>query len=433
MKSLHITFCAALISAALALCPASSSAQAPDARIATLLRESRAALGGSALERVKILHLNATATVGGLPGTNAAWQEMGGARFAESYSNPPLSGGDGYDGTSVWNRDGSGLVWVDGGQAGRAQEISAAFESNYALWAANHGGALLAWGGTKFASGRHYDVLVVRAPGSAVPFQLWFDRASHLPAQSVLTIGPRSFTAAYSAYRAVDGLMIPFATRTLSSDGNRADVTVTQAVVNPPDGPAHLRKPVSNAHDFSIAAGAAETTVPIDLAENHVYLSVMLNGKGPYRFIFDTGGVNIVDPAVAQEIGAAGHGSIQGGGVGSKTESLSFAKVRTLQVGDATVRDQLFALAPTRLGFGMSAGQRVDGLIGFEVLSRFVTTFDYANSRVVLQLPSSTAPRAGADVCISSWTGSSRNLPAPSTASLRNARSTRGRAIRFHS
>jgi hypothetical protein len=49
------------------------------------------------------------------------------------------------------------------------------------------------------------------------------------------------------------------------------------------------------------------------------------------------------------------------------------------------------------MGFGMSGGQPVDGLIGFEVLSRFITTFDYGKNQVVLQLPDN-AQTGGADV-----------------------------------
>jgi hypothetical protein len=90
---------------------------------------------------------------------------------------------------------------------------------------------------------------------------------------------------------------------------------------------------------------------------------------------------------VAREIGATGQGSIQGGGVGSTTESVSFANVDALQVGDATIRNQLFGVAPTRKGFGVSGGRPVDGLIGFEVLSRFITTFDYAGKAVLLSMP----------------------------------------------
>jgi hypothetical protein len=44
-----------------------------------------------------------------------------------------------------------------------------------------------------------------------------------------------------------------------------------------------------------------------------------------------------------------------------------------------------------RAGFGISGSARVDGLIGAEVLARFVTVFDYARHRVTLEQPG-TAP-----------------------------------------
>jgi hypothetical protein len=67
-----------------------------------------------------------------------------------------------------------------------------------------------------------------------------------------------------------------------------------------------------------------------------------------------------------------------------------------LQVGDAVLKDQQFTVVPTRQGFGVSAGRQIDGLIGWEVLARYVTTFDYANDRVVLSLPSA-APSVPSD------------------------------------
>jgi len=127
--------------------------------------------------------------------------------------------------------------------------------------------------------------------------------------------------------------------------------------------------------------------VPFELIDNHVYLDVMLNGKGPYRFIFDTGGSNVVDPAVAKEIGATSSGSMQGGGVGATTEEFSFAKVGSLGVGKAELRDQVFSVLPVRKGFGIAGGVAPDGLIGSEVLARYVTVFDYANNRVTFKLP----------------------------------------------
>ena len=371
--------------------PLTAHATASDA-VDRLLAASRAALGGKALDRVKTLELSGSIVVGGIKGTGSSWLDVGGVRFAESYDVPPLRGGDGYDGSDAWNRDGSGLVWVDGGQAGRASAISQAFASNYALWSPGRGGATVDYAGVKRDGNRSFDVLRIVAPHSAVPFELWLDRSTHLPTRFLQTIGTTTTVSTSSNYQPVSGLMIARSSHTQSSDGNSSDATVTQAIVNPPGAGEHLSKPASDVRDFSISGGAPSTTVPFDLVDNHVYLSVMLNGKGPYRFIYDTGGANIVDPQVAREIGAAGHGSIQGSGVGSTTESVSFATVDSLQVGDATIKDQLFGVAPTRMGFGVSGGRPVDGLIGFEVLSRFITTFDYARNAIVLSMPSAPPP-----------------------------------------
>jgi Aspartyl protease/PDZ domain len=390
----------ALLLAAVALVPAPAHAASPlpeGGEIARALSLSRAALGGAALEHTGIIQTEGTIRSAGLSGTQQTWSEIGTLRFAEVTHAPPVVAEDGFDGKQVWNRDGSGLVWVDGGERGRAQEIGQAFAANDALWSPNHGGATVVWGGNRSAAGHAYDVLVITPPGAAAPFELWFDKTTHLPERYVQTIGPNTTVTTYSNYRPVDGVMIPFGSHTDPGDGNISDITVTRAVANVPEADAHLGKPVSNVHDFAIANGATQTSVPIQVVDNHVYLSVMLNGKGPYRFIFDTGGVNLVDPDVAKEIGANGAGSAQGSGVGSGTESISFAKVSSLQVGDATVKDQLFFIAPTRQGFGVTAGQPVDGLIGFEVLSRFLTTFDYGALKLTLQMPGAQPP-AGADV-----------------------------------
>jgi hypothetical protein len=181
-------------------------------------------------------------------------------------------------------------------------------------------------------------------------------------------------------------LRVPFAIHVDNSMGNNSDQVITAVSFDPPGGAAHLRRPDSSVHDYTMSGGSS-TSLPFELVENHVYVDVMLNGKGPYHMIFDTGGQNIIDPAVAQEVGATAAGSLQGSGVGAKTETFSIAQVKTLSVGNAVLRDQVFAVAPVRAGFGVSAGRPADGLIGWEVLARYVTTFDYAKGRVVLAMP----------------------------------------------
>jgi Aspartyl protease/PDZ domain len=149
-------------------------------------------------------------------------------------------------------------------------------------------------------------------------------------------------------------------------------------------------------HDFSLPSGS--TTIPFELVDNHVDLPVTINGKGPFHFIFDTGGANYIDSSLAMELGIKATGKGTGFGVGTGTEAIQFGKVETLQVGDATLHDQTFVVGPVRDGFGVSSGKPVDGLIGFEVLSRFVTTFDYGKNEIVLRAPGSAPPPGGTTI-----------------------------------
>ncbi len=359
----------------------------PDSHSQAVIRESAVAMGIPALHGVATLRIDATVSAAGLSGTGSQWIELGGPRFAEHAALPPLVQDDGYDGNVAWNRDRTGLVWNDGSDAGRSTEIDAAYVARMALWQTDADGATVTSAGTKTDKGRAFDVLTVLPQNSKLPMELWFDSATHMLSREVLAVGPLVTTTTFSDYRSAGGAMLAYAVHTADTIGNTSDSTVVRVERDPANAAENLQRPVSDVHDFSLTNGAASTTVPFTLHENHVYLNVMLNGKGPYLFIFDSGAQNIVDPAVAKEIGATGKGSVQGGGVGAATASLSFADVDSLQVGDAVLKDQLFAVAPVRTGFGVSTGKSVDGLIGWEVLARFVTSFNYAENQVVMTLP----------------------------------------------
>jgi hypothetical protein len=396
MKLPHV-FLAVVAPALLAFAPSASAARGADPRVADLIKKSGAALHIEAMRPGEIVRASGKFVALGLSGTGQDWNEIGGMREASAFSTPPLGGGSGWNGHASWNLDQTGLVIVDGSVIGRAAAINQAYFGNYDLWTPGYDGAIVTWGGTKTDKGNTYDVLTVQPPESQVPFDVWFDSSTNLPARMTEAFGPLVTTIAIADFRSADGLMIPQRVDITSSNGDSA-FTATSVDVNPPDGAERLAVPQSTPHDFSIADGATQTTVPFRISENHVYLDVMLNGMGPYHFAFDTGGANVVDSNVAKEIGAMGSGSAQMNGVGGSSESTSFATTRTLQIGNATLRNQVFLVLPIRKGFGITLGVPIDGVIGYEVLSRFVTTFDYADNRVVLQLPGAYVAPPGASI-----------------------------------
>ena len=368
-----------------------------DPRVTKLISQSGAALHVDALGSIQVIHAKGKFVASGLSGSGDDWNEMGGVREAALFSTPPLGGGSGWDGDQYWNLDQTGLVIVDGSVIGRSTAVSQAYVGNYELWTPGYGGATVTWGGTKDEDGKSYDLLTVMPPKSGVAIDVWFDQASHLPVKAVQTAGAVVTTMTMADFRPVHGLMVPYRVDTSTISG-ASSFTATSVEANPSDAASHLAAPTSSPHDFSIAKGASQAVVPIQISKNQVWLDVMLNGKGPFHFAFDTGGANVIDSAVAKQLGLTSGGSTQVTGTGDASVDTSFAVIKTLQIGDARVTNQVFGVLPIAQGFGVTAGVRMDGLIGYEVLSRFLTTFDYGNRKVVFHMPGSYAPPHDATV-----------------------------------
>jgi hypothetical protein len=358
--------------------------------VEAVLSASGAALGIGALAKIRTLHQRGAATLVGVKGTAESWTDLQNGTFAQYAEAGPVGGGQGFDGTHVWNEDASGIVWDDGSRQALVNALDAVYMNRYLLWTPDRGGAAVTSLGEKTGAGRTYDALQVTPRGS-LPFELWLDATTHLPARVVMKIGTSTTTTTYGDYRSVDGLRVPFS-QTSDSDGNVTTFAGTSAVANDPGAVSGLRRPVEHVTDFTLPAGT--TTIPFELVDNHVSLPVTIDGKGPFRFLFDTGGANIVDADVAKQLGLRAAGNGAGSGVGSATEAFQFATVDALGVGGATLRKQTFVVAPVHAGFGVSSGKPVDGLIGFEVLARFVTTFDYGTQNVVLRTPAAAASPA---------------------------------------
>jgi hypothetical protein len=388
----EVLFATASLAVLLSIAPQLSHADR-DPRVGRLVRQSGVALHVDALRSIEVIHAEGSVVAAGLSGSGDSWNEMSGMREASLFSTPPLGGGSGWDGNESWNLDQTGLVIVDGSVLGRSSAVNQAYFGNYDLWKPGYGGATVAWGGSKSEKGKSYDVLTVTPPKSSLPIDVWFDRVTHLPVEVVQRAGPMVTTITMAAFKPVDGLMIPYRVDTSTNTGDSTSFTATSVEANPPGGAANFAAPKSSPHDFSIADGATQSSVPIQISENHVYLDVTLNGKGPFHFEFDTGGANVIDSAVSKELGVASGGSIQVTGVGSASSTSSFAVIKTLQVGNARVANQVFVVLPIAKSVGRAHGMPMDGVIGYEVLSRFVTTFDYGNKKVVFHMPGSyTSP-----------------------------------------
>ena len=123
-------------------------------------------------------------------------------------------------------------------------------------------------------------------------------------------------------------------------------------------------------------------TVPFVLLKSrHMAIDVKLNGKGPYRLIFDTGApTNLVNTKLAKETGLLKKSDKGGlfGMAGAKT-------LDTLQIGDVTLEKvQVMVMDhPTVAAISNALGP-IDGIVGFPFFARFKMTIDYQKKELTL-------------------------------------------------
>src|SRR5688572_4924632 len=125
-------------------------------------------------------------------------------------------------------------------------------------------------------------------------------------------------------------------------------------------------------------ADAKAVVVPFELLKSrHMAVEVKINGKGPYRLIFDTGApTNLINNKLAKEAGV-----MKKGDKGPALPLFGMGGVKTmdtLEVGDVKL-DKVPVMVmdhPTVTAISKALGP-IDGIIGFPFFARYKTTVDY--------------------------------------------------------
>lgn len=356
----------------------SASAQSVDAVVAA----NKAAMGGAAWDGKQTMTADWTYAGQAMTGTVHSVSDLETPRFADSYTIGPANGANGFDGQRAWNHDPSGQVSYQDGADQKQIAISEAYRRSNALWQPNYGGAQVATiNGTR--EGRSYDVITV-TPKDGNPFEMWIDAETHLLTRIVEKQGADTSITTLSDYRTTEGVQVAHKIHVTTGDAKYdTDLTLTKVAFGPGQPETAYAIPAVTKIDFSIAGGAHQTTVPFVLINNHIYVDVRLNGRGPYRLLLDTGGVAIITPTVQRELGLEAQGKMEGSGAGEARVDVSLTKVSELRIGDAVIKDQVFAVFPLE-SFADVEGVPQNGIIGYEVFRRFITRIDYARGELTL-------------------------------------------------
>ena len=131
------------------------------------------------------------------------------------------------------------------------------------------------------------------------------------------------------------------------------------------------------------SAAARPATIPIDVYSNHVYVKVCA-GDRPLDFILDTGaGATFLDLHTAERFGIKLGSGFTGRGAGAGTiagAQLDHVDVRL--AGSSLVQPVPSALDLSRLP--PREGHRMDGILGYDFIKRFVVAIDYVKQELRL-------------------------------------------------
>ena len=396
------------------LVSSASTAQVADASAPTaaqVLAKAKQAAGGDAVAKLRTLHLREHVQVLGISGDGEEWDDLLTGRFASYQQVGPVSNGDGFDGTTVWSQDATGLAHPTGGAEDVATGLAQAYFVALGFWYPDRTSAILRGAGVttslaravslppvKSVTEKDKQFYVVSVSACQVPAEIWIDAKTYLITRDVIHISPgRSARIDFSDYRKVNGAIIPFSTQLQDSQGNSFGTTVVSAEPNVNvDG--RFAMPTTVPDDFSMAPGTTSTTFPIDIINNHIFLDAKVDGQGPFRFIFDTGGQGILNPDVAQKLGITPAGTMEAGGAGAGTVQTGFAWVPKVELGGATMTHQSFAVLPLGGVMGAVEGVHIDGMVGFETAARYVMSIDYAHKTMTLTMPGPNVKPGGTSV-----------------------------------
>src|SRR5690349_6135803 len=220
------------------------------------------------------------------------------------------TGGNGFDGQTPWTRDLAGHAYSQRGGDKVALAINESYRLSNAWWRPDAGGARIETLGC--------DALQVEPPRGK-PFEAWFDPETHLllrirEAQSWNT----QLETRYSDYRKVAGGMVAHRVEMITNGDEAGAEVLALASVNPGGKTTTYLAP-GNPRDAAALPAGGRARVPFQLVNNHVIVNARVNGRGPYPFLVDTGGHDILTPVTAAALGIGSEGSAAGGGSGEAT------------------------------------------------------------------------------------------------------------------
>jgi len=291
---------------------------------------------------------------------------MSRARYAS------FSEADGFNGHLRWKQDRSGASHPLNAPFSRADAVTLA-------WLKRRG--FLVAGSAKVRGLKHEIIggspatILSMQPPNGQPVDLAFDDASHLLVQ-VERVRPLSIIKeSYSDYRQVGRFKAPFKV-TIDDRGDIQHIHPVRYVT----AKAASFSPPPNPRDTVLKTASI---LPLQ-AKGFAVVPATINGH-QYDFILDTGGHNIVTPAIVAELGLIAEGSGTSGGSGPGRVPTSDTHISELKLGSATMTDQHFTVLDLGNAVKRKDKPPLAGILGLEIFERMAVTINEAGGTLTIE------------------------------------------------
>jgi hypothetical protein len=369
-------------------------------KVARMIQEILArwaqALGGiERLQQVNAIHVRMTVEMGGLVGTMEEWYT------AQGQHRQRLDLGGVYETLTVlqsqkrgWFLDTNGKVRELAGVELGA-EVTAAYQNSFSHLVPGRMPGQVEYPGEDEA------YIVTRVlPQGGLPATFYLDRSTGLPVKEEHPDGERTRTVYLSDWRSVKGILFPFQIRQTVGDPRYDTVLHVEEIrFNVPLDGVAFQKPQESVSDLHFV-GQNACGIPIAFTNNHVYLQVEVNGSAPLWFILDTGAeASVIDGEQAGRIGLQSQATLEGRGIGKGSIDVALIKGISFRLPGLEILDQTVAALSLK-PLTPFEGRAIHGILGYDFISRFVVTIDYAARRVHLHDPADYT-----------YTGSGKSIP----------------------
>lgn len=197
----------------------------------------------------------------------------------------------------------------------------------------------------------------------------------------------------YSDNRPIMGSIMPYHITEFSSEKKSAETDIRSIVEHNVDDSFFsipTEKPIARLKEGPV-------TIPFEYLSNEVVVRVTINDSQTLRFLVDTGATqSILDQEVASTLGKFKASNISMT-TGAGSVAMNYMTLNKVAIGDVVLSNVPVAVT-SLASFDHLIGARPAGLIGANILKRFLITFDYEKKQLTLRDPSDTPDLNNVDI-----------------------------------